>query len=117
MLICDMPGRRRNVLNRGRMQAQGGDVEESCSWSEVEVPTKRDGNGYLDRLKRKLTPAAQRARETCFAKALKWVNDAPSNGYVVVTPIKTSFLPYPPVGNIRVDGELHSGAAFKDMAG
>ena len=109
-----MTGRRRNDLNRGRLQAQGAGVEKSCSWAEPQVPTKRDGGDYLDNLKGQLTPAELRVREICFDKALKWVNDAPTNGYVVVNQIKTSFQPYPPIKDIRVDGELHSGAAFKD---
>lgn len=54
------------------------------------------------------------ARQTCFERAARWVNDAPSNGYVVVNQIKTSFQPYPPVKDIRVDGEIHCGSAFKD---
>ena len=109
-----MPRRRRQELNRGRVQAQGAGVEKSCSWAEAEVPTKEDGHGYLDNLKGQLTPAEQLVRESCFEKALKWVNDAPAKGYVVVTPIKTSFQPYPPIKDTRVDGELHSGASFKD---
>lgn len=99
------------------MQAQGGGVEESSPWSVIEVPTKRDGNSYLDNLKKKLTPAALRVRKTCFEKALRWINGAPSNGYVVNIPIKTTFLPNPPIRDIRVDGEIFSGAAFKDMEG
>lgn len=68
----------------------------------------------MDGLKGQLTPAELQMRASCFVKALKWVNDAPENGYVVVTPIKTSFQPYPPIKDVRVDGELYSGASFKD---
>ena len=109
-----MSGRKKNDLNRGRVQAQGAGVEKSCSWAEPQIPTKRDGRDYLDNLKGQLTSAELRVRETCFDKALKWVNDAPASGYIVVNQIKTSFQPYPPIKDIRVDGELHSGAAFKD---
>lgn len=110
-----MPRRNRNELNRGRVQAQGAGVEKSCSWADVRVPSKEDGIDYLDRLKAQLTPAELYVRSTCFTKAEKWVNDAPVSGYVVETPIKTSFQPYPPMRDIRVDGELYSGAAFKDV--
>lgn len=109
-----MPGRTRNDLNRGRFQAQGLGLEKSCAWAETWVPSKMDGYGYLDDLKNQLTSAELRVRETCFEKALRWVDDAPANGYVVVTPIKTSFQPYPPIKDVRVDGELYGGASFID---
>lgn len=103
-----------NTLNRGRFQAQGGGLEESRSWAEVEIPTKGNGHGYLNELKAQLQPADLELRQSCFERANKWVDEAPSKGYVVVTPVKTSFLMIPPKKGIRVDGELYSGAAFKD---
>ena len=109
-----MPRRNRAVLNRGRIQAQGAGLEKSRAWAESEVPTKQNGRTYIAELKNQLLPAELAVRENCFTKAEKWVNDAPQNGYVVVTPIITSFQPYPPIKDIRVDGELRSGAAFKD---
>ena len=109
-----MPRRKRNDLNRGRFQAQGMSLEKSCAWAETSIPTKMDGHGYLNNLKDQLTPAELRVRKTCFEKALKWVNNAPANGYVVDTPLKPTFSPYPPIRDVRVDGELYAGASFKD---
>lgn len=105
---------RRNSLNRGRFQAQGNRLEESRSWDMEIVPTKTDGTSYLNELKNKLSSTEYRLRKTCFEKARNWVEGAPSNGYVVVTTVKTSFKPSPPIKDIRVDGELFSGTAFKD---
>lgn len=104
----------RNTPNRGRIQAQGGKVEKSRSWAELDVPTKSKGHGFIDDLKEQLTPSELTARLDCIRKAKKWVDAAPKNGYTVVTPIKTSFPPCPPIKDIRVDGEIHSGSAFKD---
>ena len=109
-----MPKQRRNDLNRGRFQAQGMSLEKSCAWAEASIPTKMDGHGYLNNLKDQLTPAELRVRKTCFERALKWVNNAPANGYVVDNPTKTSFYPYPPIRDVRVDSELYAGASFKD---
>ena len=103
-----------NILNRGRFQAQGGGLEESRPWAEVFIPTKVNGHTYIDELKAQLQPADAELRHSCFERARKWVDEAPSKGYVVVTPIKTSFLMLPPKKGIRVDGELYSGVSFKD---
>ena len=78
------------------------------------VPTKQIGYGFIDELKGQLTPSELSIRLGCFKKAKKWVDEAPKNGYTAVTPIITSFPPYPPIKDIRVDGEIHSGSAFKD---
>ena len=109
-----MPRRNKAVLNRGRFQAQGAGLEKSRAWAEAEVPTKQNGRTYITELKNQLSPGELAVRENCFEKAEKWVNEAPHDGYVVVTPIITSFQPYPPIKDIRVDGELRSGTAFKD---
>lgn len=109
-----MPKRQQNILNRGRFQAQGAGLEKSRPWSDVDVPTKPQGRTYIDELKVQLTPSELSVRQPCFEKAVKWVNDAPAKGYVVTSVIKTTFKIYPPVKDIRVDGEIHCGSAFKD---
>lgn len=109
-----MAGRNKTVFNRGRLQAQGDGLEKSRSWADENVPTKQNGHTFITELKGLLTPTELAIRENCFVKAEQWVDDAPHTGYIVVTPIKTSFQPYPPVKDVRVDGELYSGAAFKD---
>lgn len=109
-----MPKRKSTILNRGRFQAQGEGLEKSRSWADVNVPTKPQGHTYINELKAQLNHSELAARQTCFERAARWVNDAPSNGYVVVNQIKTSFQPYPPLKDIRVDGEIHCGSAFKD---
>lgn len=103
-----------NTLNRGRFQAQGGGLEESRPWAEIAIPTKQIGHSYIDELKGHLQPSDLELRLSCFDRANKWVDAAPSAGYVAVTPIKTSFPLLPPKKGIRVDGEIYSGVAFKD---
>ena len=109
-----MAYRKTSMVNRGRFQAQGDRLEKSRSWVEVVIPTKDDGHCYLDDLIRQLKPAELKKRKTCFTRASKWIDGAPSKGYYAMTPIKTSFLPCPPVKDIRVDGEIFRGKVFKD---
>ncbi len=109
-----MPKINRVVLNRGRFQAQGDGLEKSRPWAQEDVPTKSDGHAFLDELKGKLTPSELAVRATCFEKAKKWVDKSPRQGHNIVSPMKPSFLPSPPIRSIRVDGELYSGVAFKD---
>lgn len=99
-------------LNRGRFQAQGGGVEESRAWSRESVPTKDEGKDWIDELKQKLSPKEQKERRVCFEKAVKWVDAAPIDGYDAM--IITSFLPSPPKKDVRVDGEIRKGKAFKN---
>ncbi len=106
--------RNSDVLNRGRFQVQGGGLEESHAWARRDVPTKVDGNQFINELKMQLSPSEMNKRVICFRKATKWVNNAPRGGYIANTLISTSFLPCPPQKDIRVDGEIFSGAAFKD---
>ena len=109
-----MTRRNQDISNRGRFQAQGDGLEESKSWAVEVVPTKRNGYSYIEDLKGQLSPAEFIVRLQCFDKAKKWVEEAPANGYVVSLVIKTSFPLKPPKKGIRVDGEIFSGAAFRD---
>lgn len=109
-----MPRKNRVELNRGRFQAQGAGLEKSRPWAQEAIPTKPDGHGFLEELKAQLTPSELQARATCFMRANKWVDAAPALGYRIGKVVRTSFQPYPPVRDIRLDGEIHCGAAFKD---
>lgn len=104
-----MTRRNQNISNRGRFQAQGDGLEESKSWTVEVVPTKRNGYAYIEDLKGQLPPAELAVRLQCFDKAKKWVDEAPDNGYVVSSVIKTSFPLKPPRKGIRVDGEILAG--------
>lgn len=109
-----MAKRKTIIDNRGRFQAQGDGLEKSRPWTDVVIPTKDDGHNYLDDLKGQLKPTDLGKRQDCFSRASKWIDDAPSEGYYAVSPIKTSFLRYPPEKGIRVDGEIFRGKAFKN---
>lgn len=96
--------------HRGRIQAQGENLEASESWSQNEPPTKEDGLNMLFRLKNKIPKKEAKIRESAFEKAENFINrvslingvDAPANvtfraeGYV----------------KERVDIEIKKGKAF-----
>lgn len=102
----------RNKMNRGRIQAQGIGCQESESWTQDNVPTKNDGITFENALKGKLTKKEIQDRQSCFLKFERFINKAPKNGYD--DNIKSSFTPYPPIRDVRVDVEIIKGRAFKD---
>ena len=59
--------------HRGRVQAQGGGVEESVPWNELDPPTESMGHAMLDELRNKLLPAEQEHRLAAFAEAHGYV--------------------------------------------
>ncbi len=101
-------------LNRGRFQAQGKGLEESRAWSTDDVPYKKNGQQYLDELKGKLTKVQKKERLQCFTRASAWVERAPSDGYDAFTQVVTTFMPSPPLRDVRVDVEIRKGKAFRD---
>ena len=101
-------------LNRGRLQAQGNCIEESRSWATNEVPRKTNGFNWLNELKGTLSDKEIKIRERCFVKAEEWIRNAPADGHNAITPIIVSYTPLPPIKDVRVDGEIFKGRAFKD---
>lgn len=98
-------------LHRGRVQAQGGGVEESEAWAQSDVPNKSDGYCMTVSLKRKLRKKDLKKRERSFKKLDKFIGNAPSAGYDYSS---QSYTPFPPQGDVRVDVEIKKGKAFKD---
>lgn len=49
--------------HRGRIQAQGKDLEKSVSWAQDEPLSKEDALNLLDKLKKLLTPKELKERE------------------------------------------------------
>lgn len=100
--------------HRGRVQAQGGGVEESVAWARKEPPTVDDGHSFLVDLHGLLTRSEQYLREEAFERAHAYVDQAGAAGGAWATngPIKKSFPPVPRTGQRRVDIEVQKGGAF-----
>ena len=99
-------------MNRGRIQAQGRNLEESESWAQDNIPTKADGHDLATSLKGKLTRNQLRVRTLPFQKVSRFIDQAPANGYDC--PVFASYTPMPPQGSERVDLEIRSGKAFRN---
>lgn len=99
-------------LHRGRFQAQGNGTERSVPWSLVKPITKLQADSSIAKLESKLTPAERLARIKCFEKAYKFVRRAPSYGISAF--FKHSFVPFPPIKDVRVDIDVLAGTAFID---
>lgn len=98
-------------LHRGRIQAQGGGVEESEPWASYDIPYKSDGYIMVEDLKVKLSNGALKQRRQAFDKVEKFIDRAPACGWDVST---QSYPGCPPNRDVRVDVEIKKGKAFKD---
>ncbi len=96
--------------NRGRIQAQGENLEQSESWAQDEPPTKKDGLSMLDKLKNKIPKFEAKKRDKAFAKAQKYIEQASKNGGLNAS----SFASFKVKGNPkeRIDIEVRTGVAF-----
>ncbi len=95
--------------NRGRMQAQGENLEASEAWSKDEPLTKYEGLKMLDNLKNKIPKKEAQIRDKAFKKATQFVEQGPHE--VVVAPIARSFK-VKGTKKERVDIEIQKGVAF-----
>ncbi len=97
--------------HRGRLQAQGGGVEESESWAQDNPLLLSEGHQKLNALHDKLQPAEQRHRLEAFAEARAYIERiADAGGARPGT--KKSFPLRPRRDHRRVDVEVHKGLAF-----
>ena len=94
--------------HRGRIQAQGGGLEESESWSQEEPLTKEEGLGLLDRLWKKLGPEDQELRKKPFEDAERFIKNVEGG---VDAPIRKTFR-NKKTKDVRVDIDVWSGTAF-----
>ena len=96
--------------HRGRIQAQGGGIEESERWAQDEPLTLVEGLTLESNVRRKLTPAERAARQAAFKEARDFMARAHANGGVPSVVMQT----YPVVGDLdrRVDLEVRKGLAF-----
>jgi hypothetical protein len=95
--------------HRGRIQAQGGGVEVSVSWSRQTPPSESEMMEMIQRLEAKLTPAELRHRETGFEELRKFIQRAAAKGGTSIARPKS--FPFQVVKGIRVDLEIMKGMA------
>jgi len=100
--------------NRGRIQAQGGGVEESESWAAENPPTWQAGLNMLHDLKKKLHKSERKNREELFEKAEGYIRAAGKKGGMDA-PVTKSFKKKNSK-DVRVDIEVILGVAFVSMA-
>jgi len=98
-------------MNRGRIQAQGGDTEESESWAQIVDINKQEGLNLSNVLKLKLTPRQNNERKVGFAKLERFIHTCPSNG--ASAQVIKSFYDKKN-RQLRVDLEIRAGRAFID---
>lgn len=98
------------MINRGRLQAQGDDLEKSEHWATDSIVTKIDGNVMLENLKDQLTRAELSARSLALQKAKRMIDNAPPAG--IQGQIKKSYYNSPQNREIRIDVEINAGTAF-----
>lgn len=95
--------------HRGRIQAQGGGLEASESWSQDEPLTAKQGRTLLQQLKAKLSKKERRERKHHLEKLEDLIDRAEETGGLHAHYGK-SFQD--PGSDIRVDVEVLGGTAF-----
>jgi hypothetical protein len=96
------------IKHRGRIQAQGKDLDESEAWAQTKPLSLTKGLELVDILEAKLEPKDRKRRKIAFEKCRQFIINASENGGY---PGKSkSFLAQAP--HERVDIEVHLGIAF-----
>lgn len=95
--------------HRGRIQAQGNDLEASESWHQKEPLSKEEGLDLLNRLRNKLSSQDRNIRKKQFKDAERFIRGVEGG---IDAPLKKTFQNYKTKGNVRVDIEVWSGSAF-----
>jgi len=98
------------MKNRGRIQAQGKNIEESESWAQNEPPTADEGIEMLEKLKEKIPKREAKIREKAFKKAERLIKNA-ENTNGIDAPANISFRAEGYVKE-RIDIEVKKGKAF-----
>lgn len=97
-------------MNRGRIQSQGGGIEESESWRQEKPLQAFYAHVKTNSLELRHSKVEKELRKVSFNKARNFI-DAAKNSGGVTHPVSKS---YPVKGdkNRRVDIEVHEGVAF-----
>lgn len=97
------------MKHRGRIQAQGENLEASEAWSKNQPPTKKEGLTMLNKLRNKIPKYEAKKREQSFYKASKFIEQVSHE--VVNSPVKRSFK-VKGTKKERIDIEIQKGEAF-----
>lgn len=97
-------------MHRGRIQAQGGGLEASVPWSQMDPPTASEGLSMVESLKAQLTSKQLKVRAKGFQQAERFIKNAGKAGGVSA-PVSRTFLTQG-TKDIRVDIEVITGQAF-----
>jgi hypothetical protein len=95
--------------HRGRIQAQGENLEESEAWSQNEPFTKQEALHLLNKLKNKIPKNDAKIRAGAFFKAAKFIENGP---YQIVTKAISKSFKVPDTEHERVDVDIQRGTAF-----
>jgi hypothetical protein len=95
--------------HRGRIQAQGGDTEESEAWAQYDAPTESEMMEKVDLLEGKLTHREKKDRVEPFAKLRRCIQQAADRGGVDAPFFKTWGKRN--AREIRIDFEVRLGRA------
>jgi hypothetical protein len=98
--------------HRGRLQAQGGNTEESEPWARDTPPTKAEMLAMLERLWNRLSGSEQEEREACYEEVQRYIQRAPASG--INAPFSKSFRNRKRKGGVRIDLEIRTGRACAD---
>lgn len=96
--------------HRGRLQAQGGRIEQSEAWAQDTPLPATEGFRRLDLLKDRLSPREQEYREKAFDLARRFIIQVAGAGGT--GPTKKSYPQPPRRDQRRVDIEVIKGLAF-----
>lgn len=105
---------------RGRVQAQGDDIEQdggySCSWAQDKPVTDREGLSFLAKIEAQCNDHQKELRKVPFAKARRFVKQASQQGGVGPEAQPPSFQDPKrdrrKYNSVRVDIEIISGLTF-----
>ena len=99
-------------MNRGRIQAQGYNLEESEPWAQIEDINKLQGIQYTASLKGKLNAQQIALRLPGFNKLERFIYECPNTGADAQV-IKSFYDKSDRIA--RVDLEIRAGRAFVDQ--
>ena len=102
---------------RGRVQAQGDDIEQdggySYPWAQKDPISDRDGLSFLANIEEQCSDSQKAERKQAFVKAKRFVDNASKQGGVGPESQPHSFQDSKrTVKNARVDIEIRSGLTF-----
>ncbi len=98
------------MLHRGRIQAQGENLEESEAWAKNQPITEREGLNLLEQLKNKLPEKELEIRCEVFVKAERFIEQAAENNGIDA-PSNVTFR-VKGYSKERLDIEIKTGKAF-----